>query len=584
MREDVKLLHIRSGHFYPQNFQFRRSKIRVRRALKSKHSLSVCGHSTCGSPLHEPTPTPPIPISISSGSTLPIGTPPVDDAYTSNGRTGASNTPSEKDDGPPDSIYNMTNYSVYRPKAENLATNNTVNNTDACPLIILKETLLSDPRPTPIQQRHTLPDSDPDAIPGTQPPVTPGAQIAAKRDLSPRRLPPCYSFRAASACKSNITRRTAPRPSSTPPQISIDPLNPPLSKQSRELWGYYDETWQKYYDKGVELWNDLRDAQINLRDDQCPNLAPDWLIQDVADPIGKLEAKSPRKCHTGGILKFVDDEENPGRPLDEKICTAASYEYILESPLKSWRGRTPRYTRYFVYDNWFSATAGHIAAEFNTGRIDPRMVYGLPHQGRLVPVSEWPAAPNRWAEIAFAGYNNVCAQQQRALTSLRFISQLNIANGETRKVVIEISEKVPSELHHAWDDARDNGFPNAYHWEFDSSDPNFYALLGTPNGVGAVKLLTLYAGSFATRDQNRRRIAQVKSIGRVRLLYKPADTQLPKTTDMLFILRDDDLPSNFRGQYSEPLPPQPWHLVNIFPALDDESSSTEDFVIHEELE
>ena len=73
--------------------------------------------------------------------------------------------------------------------------------------------------------------------------------------------------------------------------------------------------------------------------------------------------------------------------------------------------------------------------------------------------------------------------------------------------------------------------------QYRNNSPDFYALLGSPNGVGVAKLLTDYVRWFATYDLDNR-MTKVKTIDAVDIDIGPSDNE----PSFIFVMEDINVP------------------------------------------
>lgn len=266
----------------------------------------------------------------------------------------------------------------------------------------------------------------------------------------------------------------------------------------------------------------MQDALTHLPDGQCADLG-DWRSRRVLNP--SFPRRFEEECGERRILGILEKEGNTDilpSPL-EPICSN-KYDHFY---LTTKQGLPPGAGEEFRYNNWFSSVARTIVAENNLGRVDP---------GTGVPPSNWPKAPHRWSEVAFAIWINVCGRQKVSPSMLKYIAQMGISNQLTEEVITDI---------HKNDKQKDGPDPNLYHREFRSNDPNFYALLGSPHGVGPASLLTQYANTFAARKDpdDPMKVTSVKNIDSVTLAMVPLGIDLLwLDCDLAFTLEDVDPP------------------------------------------
>ena len=141
-------------------------------------------------------------------------------------------------------------------------------------------------------------------------------------------------------------------------------------------------------------------------------------------------------------------------------------------------------------------------------------------------------APYRWHETIAKFWKDTCAAEDTSPSVLNNIAQLAIRNERTVAIAKEISAR--------------EGIPSRVTWDFKPNNPNFYALLGTPNGQGISKLLGLYAGLLATRSPLDFSPIEVKTIAKVKLWGEGGPGI--ELFDLVFVLEDSTSPPNMRAR------------------------------------
>ena len=311
--------------------------------------------------------------------------------------------------------------------------------------------------------------------------------------------------------------------------VVIDPQNPlPVSDTAFNI---YDQEWKSSYERGVKIWRQLQDAQRTLREDECPSLQPMW---DLLRSRGSnFEEAFYRQCADGGLLNNLDqDMAQSKRPRGNQICISAGYEYCT---LQTNRGVPDYLSNNFYYSNWFSPGSRIIVASNNVGRISPQAFFHKP--GVEAPkyysmaIQDWLKAPHRWSEAVFGIWSDVCRRARKPLSALEYVAQVDIINQATNQAIYEIIRTDP----------RARLGDRYVQREYGTSDPDFYALVGSPNGYGVAELLAKFAASFATSDGTTE-VVKVKTIKAVNFVLEWSDNLMPNL-DIAFGLEDIDPPS-----------------------------------------
>lgn len=273
---------------------------------------------------------------------------------------------------------------------------------------------------------------------------------------------------------------------------------------------------------------------------QCPRaLQGRW--NTVRKTSWSFLSRFSKECKPNGIFGKLDHEENKDTEPEETIC-ANSYTYVYQSTEES----LPSTSRdRFEYSNWYSPFSGTIAADFNTARIQAGS-------------GEWWKAPNNWAEVVFLSWHSLCQVQRIPRSALRYIARVKVANHITEGIAHQIyagDDNTPRPIFDSSNDGKaEEDDSKIVHLDFQPNQPDFYALLGTPNGSGVGRLLSKYANPLATRaPPGSDTIVHVKTIRKITMAYEPEDISLG------FILEDRDLPPGFTLR----LPPSDTLVPNL---------------------
>lgn len=313
--------------------------------------------------------------------------------------------------------------------------------------------------------------------------------------------------------------------------FSVDPSNPPSSKDVSHF--PRSQSFRQSYDRGVKYWKNLQNAITAPKSLQCPNLNS-WTNEREIRNLFRSMFKE--ECRGDGMLGMLDKTENRARPSGswQNICddvwtdtstgtskkTYEHYEQKTREGLENQAQLRPG----FVYQNWFSGVSRTIVADHNYGRLDP---------GDGTPPEQWPKAPNDWAQVAFASWSTVCAQQKVPTAALSFVVAVVCENDATTAVGRELYNNDPR-----MDPKQDIMF-----LDYEPTEAEFYALLGVPTAGGAAKLITQFANAFAVRgnEDDRTQVTSVKSIRTVAMTWH----HTMGYADTAAILEDTDPPNGF---------------------------------------
>ena len=286
--------------------------------------------------------------------------------------------------------------------------------------------------------------------------------------------------------------------------------------------------WNNFYAKGRTRWLALRDSLQSL---SIPHLADmnGWNKRRLLSP--KFTERYGMQCAPGGILTALDN----AHLYEAKLCSNQYWHFVQTTR----EGLPPDEHEYFRYANWYSARSRAIIAADNVGRIDE-------YTARL-----------RWSEVVHLYWAITCWAEDKDMSELEFIPRLQVTNPFTWEVMDAI---VPAGAIEA---AAAQNQPLEMDWS--PADPDFYALLGTPQGKGPVSLLTQYAASFATRDPappyTVRRVKTIRSIKAVITDRRTKDANHKDRIllDLAFTLEDVDPPPGFvEKQQWDPSWVMPW--------------------------
>lgn len=231
-------------------------------------------------------------------------------------------------------------------------------------------------------------------------------------------------------------------------------------------------------------------------------------------------------CQTEGILGKIDQERN--QRLSDSFLPMCTNDYI-HFVLTTKQGLPPGVSNEFKYDTWLSPRARTIATGHNTARINPQQFTPTPDFAWSDLPTDWPQAPTRWASVVSAQWAAGCILNNLPTSVLTYVAQLGKDDLLSQHIVDEIYV-----LNEIDDDA------SAAILTLSPENPEFYALLGTSEGINVVEFLAKFADGLATRGNfiNPGCITHVKTLDSVRINRVPAIGAQRPQTNMLFILKD----------------------------------------------
>ena len=325
----------------------------------------------------------------------------------------------------------------------------------------------------------------------------------------------------------------------------FDPHNlPPASKVT--TWAQNEE-WRESYTRGVGLWETLQNAMRDLPSEDCPILQPpDWTVENHTAVELFTDWARP-ECKSDDVLGLLDAKYNspPSPPLTEKICSNSFDRFRQETRKGLPVGKDP-----FLFENWYSSASGTIIAACNYARYESTGYQTSP---------TWFRSPYNWTQVAFATWSYVCSVRRQLLSVLRFIVQNAVNNEATQQTALSVCNDRQEDGvfdHYGKDEDGDDWEVLRYDLEFTYEDAHFYALLGTPNGVGAPRLLSTFANAFATRGDlsNPDQITKVKTVGKIKVNADVFNHNDIYNLAVTFILDDIDAPVGFKASNSPAVP------------------------------
>ena len=306
------------------------------------------------------------------------------------------------------------------------------------------------------------------------------------------------------AISNQLRKRSLPR---------VDPSNLPDS--SDPMFEQYNKYFKQSYAKGTQVWTKLQLALLKPEDLEVDSAY--WA--DPVKPNEPCEDALKPLCDSRGLLGLADQKLNLKTEgnVFSKICTAMDWSYDWASN----RNGLPAGTiKSFDYQNCFSPDSRTIMALHNVGRIEfskPVSSGSSTDSGLAVY-----KAPNRWWERVAGEWECRCATQKLE-SSLKYVARVDIYNPITLAVGADLYKFDTATVSDS--ERRSGGGPQRrVQREYTPDNPEFYALLGTPNGYGTAMLLLSFAGTFATKDAQGK-IIKVKNIASVMGQFGPDEEQ-----------------------------------------------------------
>lgn len=235
--------------------------------------------------------------------------------------------------------------------------------------------------------------------------------------------------------------------------------------------------WSKAWIRGKAAWNALPYAHASLQDNDFVNLNR-WDTQCNGGYFAPVDL-----CGNDGLLIKVDEVD--GNSIHFELCstTYINWNYYCSA----------RYPKVVAYKNSLSTLASSII-NWHLGTDDH------------------PNEVETWADTIIQQWREQSANYSPYWPSylLQYITFANLEEGEIIHVVEDMVAKDPTLAE------RDtyNGNTRMATYSPDDEDDNFFALLGTSQGLGAVELLYNYPYMFSTPMGDGSR--EVKSIKNVR--------------------------------------------------------------------
>lgn len=171
---------------------------------------------------------------------------------------------------------------------------------------------------------------------------------------------------------------------------------------------------------------------------------------------------------------------------------------------------------------WLHHNSPQASSEFErTTNVLMNVDQGMIISARLKGWSSWRDStarwnsepPAAWPDLVFSQWSRVCRQHQRPIASLQSIFFGDVIF-PTTKVIQAIADydsnlfKLP-------------GSTNTPVVRYNSSDDNFYALLGTGYGASIMDMLVFHANEFATGDESTGAVTKIKSVREIQLAGRP---------------------------------------------------------------
>ena len=161
------------------------------------------------------------------------------------------------------------------------------------------------------------------------------------------------------------------------------------------------EAFKISYDKGVNLWNELKENAALLP----MGTMPTWENWEVySQPDANFLSRFAGKCAEDGILFSLDEVRESSRDASENICSNTYQPWVASST----EGRSSKIDSGLYFKNWFSPDAGSIVADNNIAVVrSPREPTTL--SSAIIPASS-PHSDNAMCRNARYHWNEVVAR------------------------------------------------------------------------------------------------------------------------------------------------------------------------------
>ena len=325
--------------------------------------------------------------------------------------------------------------------------------------------------------------------------------------------------------------------------------------------------WLGNYQKGIRLWRKLQDAHVSVQNNQCPNVYEAWQFAKLSGNGRNYQYKWSASCLQDGPLEIFDQLLE-----DEGIqnCDASGPQFFQFWTTRSRVGLPNDVRDYFEYSAWFNSQTHTIIDQNSLNLL-------LPERLQYTEAAHWPTggyykAPNSWTDIIYAIWRFICREQAVSVSSLSFIARININEPETHDTANDVyrHELSTSTLHLT-------SSPAFLTYDYNSTDVDFFALLGTPLGEDVVRLLKNYAGAFAAREDEHDDESPVSKLKTVKTILLSFDLTY-KTSSLSFVLENVDPPPGFiQPPRMRPRPLGPTHVVPfppLTPQVDEDDDSS----------
>ena len=336
----------------------------------------------------------------------------------------------------------------------------------------------------------------------------------------------------------------------TPLPMISDPDH--LPDVNDKMFNGRSDGFKSAYVSGTKLWTEMK------RSFATPTPVPwlDWSGWSVQVNQTPSFSESFGAFLQPQYMLGALEQENQDAP-SEGFRNIESGDYKVYN-LSTQEGLPDNVDWRFEYVNWFAPDARIILTESNFARIQWTELTDTAGARldleTLKPRPDrygWYKAPHRWAEAIATAWLVACRGDKVPTSALKYVARLAVANEPTIRLLDEMTGTERTD-------------PGVLNWT--PLNPYFYALLGTPNGQGIVKLLSQYVDLFSTKGDphDPSKITRVKSIAEVKVshttlaeaeeMYREAEEEFRKEgiteppsilPDLAFIFEDIEPPNKY---------------------------------------
>ena len=174
---------------------------------------------------------------------------------------------------------------------------------------------------------------------------------------APKALPNIRKYApsdSSKASKQRLNRRAV--------QGDVNPNSLPTAND--QMFIARSRAWRTCYERGLALWQALRDATTRIQPLQCPTISPSWDLRSFSSQSFTWAAS----CAPDGIFTQLDNTYNVG-PLPsgvERICSDNYFSYLQSSQ----EGLPEAAINYFWYQGGYSALSRTIVTTMRRNAIN----------------------------------------------------------------------------------------------------------------------------------------------------------------------------------------------------------------------